>query len=322
MKPKILVTRKISDLAEEKLKKNFNTTLNENDQPIPVGDLIKMANDYDGIVSTGFDKIGNDFFNNLNGKLKIIAQVGVGYDNISIKSAKTKKIKVTNTPNVLNEAVAETTILLILAASRRIGEAYNLVRSNEWKNQKPDLTKFMIGNSVTGKTLGIIGMGRIGRIAAKCAKAFGMKIIYYNRNRLSGELEDGAKYYSEINSMLPECDFVSIHTPATAETKHILNASTISLLPKHAVVINTSRGSTIDDEALIYALQNKKIYAAGLDVFNNEPELDERYLKLDNCFVLPHVGSATHETRLAMCMMAVDNICNFFDNKPLISEVV
>tara|TARA_B100001057_G_C22383808_1_gene769477 strand:- start:122 stop:664 length:543 start_codon:yes stop_codon:yes gene_type:complete len=180
----------------------------------------------------------------------------------------------------------------------------------------------MIGNSVTGKTLGIIGMGRIGRIAAKCAKAFGMKIIYYNRNRLSGELEDGAKYYSEINSMLPECDFVSIHTPATAETKHILNASTISLLPKHAVVINTSRGSTIDDEALIYALQNKKIYAAGLDVFNNEPELDERYLKLDNCFVLPHVGSATHETRLAMCMMAVDNICNFFDNKRLISEVV
>ena len=322
MKPKILVTRKISDLAEEKLKKKFNTTLNENDQPIPVGDLIKMANDYDGIVSTGFDKIGNDFFNNLNGKLKIIAQVGVGYDNISIKSAKSKKIKVTNTPNVLNEAVAETTILLILAASRRIGEAYNLVRSNEWKNQKPDLTKFMIGNSVTGKTLGIIGMGRIGRIAAKCAKAFGMKIIYYNRNRLTGELEDGAKYYSEINSMLPECDFVSIHTPATAETKHILNASTISLLPKHAVVINTSRGSTIDDEALIYALQNKKIYAAGLDVFNNEPELDERYLKLDNCFVLPHVGSATHETRLAMCMMAVDNICNFFDNKRLISEVV
>ena len=322
MKPKILVTRKISDLAEEKLKKNFNTTLNENDQPIPVGDLIKMANDYDGIVSTGFDKIGNDFFNNLNGKLKIIAQVGVGYDNISIKSAKTKKIKVTNTPNVLNEAVAETTILLILAASRRIGEAYNLVRSNEWKNQKPDLTKFMIGNSVTGKTLGIIGMGRIGRIAAKCAKAFGMKIIYYNRNRLSGELEDGAKYYSEINSMLPECDFVSIHTPATAETKHILNASTISLLPKHAVVINTSRGSTIDDDALIDALENKKIYAAGLDVFNNEPNLDKRYLKLDNCFVLPHIGSATHETRLAMSMMAVDNIFCFFNKKPLISEVV
>ncbi len=322
MKPKILVTRKISDLAEEKLKKKFDVKLNQNDEIIPTNKLIKMANEYDGIISTGFDKIGDDFFKDLNGKLKIIAQVGVGYDNISVKSAENKKIKVTNTPNVLNEAVAETTILLILAASRRIGEAYNLVRSNEWKNQKPDITKFMIGNSVTGKTLGIIGMGRIGRMAAKCAKVFGMKIIYYNRNKLPDDLEDGAKYYSEINLMLPECDFLSIHTPATAETKHILNFSTISLLPKHAVVINTSRGSTIDDEALIDALQNNKIYAAGLDVFNNEPRLDERYLKLDNCFVLPHVGSATHETRLAMSMMAVDNICNFFDNKTLISVVV
>ena len=322
MKPKILVTRKLSDGAEEKLKNFFEVTFNLNDEPIANDDLIKMANEYDGFISTGFDKIGEDFFKNLNGKLKIIAQVGVGYDNISVKSAKDKKIKVTNTPNVLNEAVAETTILLILAASRRIGEAYNLVRSGNWKNQKPDLTKFMIGNSVTGKTLGIIGMGRIGRMAAKCAKAFGMKIIYYNRNKLSEDLEDGAKYYQDIKSMMPDCDFVSVHTPATSETKHILNSSTISLLPKHAVVINSSRGSTIDDEALIDALQNNKIYAAGLDVFNNEPNLDERYMKLDNCFVLPHVGSATHETRLAMSMMAVDNICNYFENKPLISEVV
>ena len=322
MKPKILVSRKISDLAEEKLQKEFEVTLNSKDEPIPESELIKLINDYDGMISTGFDKISENFFNNLNGKLKIIAQVGVGYDNISIKSAEEKKIKVTNTPNVLNEAVAETTILLILAASRRIGEAYNLVRADNWKNQKPDLTKFMIGNSVTGKTLGIIGMGRIGRIAAKSAKAFGMKIFYYNRNKLSDDLEDGAKYFSDIKTMLPECDFVSIHTPATAETKHILNSSTISLLPKHAVVINTSRGSTIDDDALIDALENKKIYAAGLDVFNNEPNLDQRYLKLDNCFVLPHIGSATHETRLAMSMMAVDNIYCFFSKKPLISEVV
>jgi len=322
MRPKILVTRKISDLAEKKLEKEFDTTLNLKDEPIPESELINIVKDYDGMISTGFDKISESFFKNLNGKLKIIAQVGVGYDNISIKSAESKKIKVTNTPNVLNEAVAETTILLILAASRRIGEAYNLVRTDNWKNQKPDLTKFMIGNSVTGKTLGIIGMGRIGRIAAKYAKAFGMKIIYYNRNKLSNDLEDGASYYSDIKDMLPECDFVSIHTPATAETKHILNFSTISLLPRHAVVINTSRGSTIDDDALIDALENKKIYAAGLDVFNNEPNLDKRYLNLDNCFVLPHVGSATHETRLAMSMMAVDNIYCFFNGKPLISEVV
>ncbi len=322
MKPKILVTRKISDGAEEKLKKEFDANLNLQDEPIPTDILAKMGNDYDGIITSGFDKVGEEFFSNLNGKLKIIAHVGVGYDNISIKAAEVKKIKVTNTPNVLNEAVAETTILLILAASRRAGEAYNLVRSDNWKNQKPDLTKFMIGNSVTGKTLGIIGMGRIGRIVAQSAKAFGMKIIYYNRNKLSEDLEDGAKYYSDLNSMLPECDFVSIHTPATPDTKNILNVSTIGLLPKHAVVINTSRGSTIDDNALIDALENKKIYGAGLDVFNNEPNLDIRYTKLDNCFVLPHIGSATHETRLAMSMMAVDNIYCFFNNKPLISEVV
>ncbi len=322
MKPKILVTRKISDGAEEKLKKEFDANLNLQDEPIPTDKLAKMGNDYDGIITSGFDKVGEEFFSNLNGKLKIIAHVGVGYDNISIKAAEVKKIKVTNTPNVLNEAVAETTILLILAASRRAGEAYNLVRSDNWKNQKPDLTKFMIGNSVTRKTLGIIGMGRIGRIVAQSAKAFGMKIIYYNRNKLSEDLEDGAKYYSDLNSMLPECDFVSIHTPATPDTKNILNVSTIGLLPKHAVVINTSRGSTIDDNALIDALENKKIYGAGLDVFNNEPNLDNRYTKLDNCFVLPHIGSATHETRLAMSMMAVDNIYCFFNNKPLISEVV
>ena len=284
MKQKILVSRKISDLAEEKLSKEFDVTLNLKDEPIPESQLIKIANDYDGIISTSFDKIGENFFKNLNGKLKIIAQVGVGYDNISINSALEKKIKVTNTPNVLNEAVAEITILLILAASRRIGEAYNLMRTNSWKNQKLDITKFMIGNSITSKTLGIIGMGRIGRMVAKSAKAFGMKIIYNNRNKLPDDLEDGAKYFSEIKSMLPECDFVSIHTPATAETKHILNSSTISLLSKHAVVINTSRGSTIDDDALIDALENKKIYAAGLDVFNNEPNLDERYIKLEKIF--------------------------------------
>ena len=322
MKPKILVSRKISDLAEEKLSKEFDVTLNPNDIKYSYDELINKANKFDGIISTGWDNLDSNFFENLGDKVKIISQVGVGYDNVSIESAKKKNIKITNTPNVLNESVAEITIFLILAASRRAGEGFQIVKSNKWKDLPPDMTKTMIGYSVSKKTLGIIGMGRIGRMAAQCAKAFGMKIIYYNRNKLSNDLEDGAKYYSDLNSMLPNCDFVSIHTPATAETKYILNKDTISLLPKHAVVINTSRGSTIDDDALIDALENKKIYAAGLDVFNNEPNLDKRYLNLDNCFVLPHVGSATHETRLAMSMMAVDNIYCFFNKKPLISEVI
>ena len=322
MKPKILVSRKISDGAEEILKQEFDVTLNLNDKPYPYEELIKLVNNYDGLISTSFDKLDKNFFDSLTGRLKVIGHVGVGYDNINTQSAKEKNIKVSNTPNVLNDAVAEITILLILASSRRIGEAYNLVKTNTWKDHRPDITKLMVGNEITGKTLGIIGMGRIGQIVADRARAFNMNIIYFNRNKLSKDLEKDAAYYSDLKSMLPNCDYVSLHTPATPETKNIINSETLKLFPKHSVFINTSRGSTVDDDALIEALKNKKIYGAGLDVFNNEPNLDKRYLELDNCFVLPHVGSATHETRLAMSMLAVNNLKCFFSNKPLLSEVV
>ena len=321
MKPKILVTRKMTDGAEKKLAENFEVTLNKNDAPIPYEELIKLANQYDGMAVSGWDKFDENFFNNMNGRLKIIATFSVGYDHIDIKSAKEKNIIITNTPNVLNDAVAEITLLLMLATCRKAYEGISLVKSGKWKDVKVDFVNFVMGQSLTGKTLGIIGMGRIGRIVAKRAKGFGMKIIYCNRNKLSNEIEDGAKYYESVNSMMPDCDFVSIHTPATKETKNILNNAAIELLPKHAIVINTSRGSTVDDEALIKALQNNKIYAAGLDVFINEPNVDERYLKLDNCFVLPHIGSSNYETRDAMSMMAVDNICAYFNNKPLLSKV-
>ena len=322
MKPKILVSRKISDGAEEILKQEFDVTLNLNDKPYKYEELIKLVNNYDGLISTSFDKLDKNFFDSLTGRLKVIGHVGVGYDNINTQSAKEKNIKVSNTPNVLNDAVAEITILLILASSRRIGEAFNLVKTNTWKDHRPDITKLMVGNEITGKTLGIIGMGRIGQIVADRARAFNMKIIYFNRNKLSKDLEKDAAYYSDLKSMLPNCDYVSLHTPATPETKNIINSETLKLFPKHSVFINTSRGSTVDDDALIEALKNKKIYGAGLDVFNNEPNLDKRYLELDNCFVLPHVGSATHETRLAMSMLAVNNLKCFFSNKPLLSEVV
>ena len=321
MKPKILVTRKMTDEAEKKLAENFEVTFNKNDDPIPYEELIKLANQYDGMVVSGWDKFDENFFNNMNGRLKIIATFSVGYDHIDIKSAKEKNIIITNTPNVLNDAVAEITLLLMLATCRKAYEGISLVKSGKWKDVKVDFVNFVMGQSLTGKTLGIIGMGRIGRIVAKRAKGFGMKIIYCNRNKLSNEIEDGAKYYESINTMMPDCDFVSIHTPATKETKNILNNTAIELLPKHAIVINTSRGSTIDDEALIKALQNNKIYAAGLDVFINEPNVDERYLKLDNCFLLPHIGSSNYETRDAMSMMAVDNIYAYFNNKPLPSKI-
>ena len=321
MKPKILVTKKMTDEAEKKFAENFEVTFNKNDDPIPYEELIKLANQYDGMAVSGWDKFDENFFNNMNGRLKIIATFSVGYDHIDIKSAKEKNIIITNTPNVLNDAVAEITLLLMLATCRKAYEGISLVKSGKWKDVKVDFVNFVMGQSLTGKTLGIIGMGRIGRIVAKRAKGFGMKIIYCNRNKLSNEIEDGAKYYESVNSMMPDCDFVSIHTPATKETKNILNNAAIELLPKHAIVINTSRGSTVDDEALIKALQNNKIYAAGLDVFINEPNVDERYLKLDNCFLLPHIGSSNYETRDAMAMMAVDNIYAYFNNKPLLSKV-
>jgi len=321
MKPKILVTRKMTDEAENKLAENFDVTFNKNDEPIPYDELIKLANQYDGLVVSGWDKFDENFFNQMSGKLKIIATFSVGYDHINIKSAKEKNVVITNTPNVLNDAVAEITLLLMLVTCRKAYEGINLVKSDKWKNVKVDFVNFVMGQSMTGKTLGIIGLGRIGRIVAKRAKGFGMKIIYYNRNKLSNELEDGAKYYESVNSMMPDCDFVSIHTPATSETKNILNSEAINLLPNHAIVINTSRGSTLDDEALIEALQNKKIYAAGLDVYIDEPNVDERYLKLDNCFLLPHIGSSNYETRDAMAMLAVKNINAFFDNKTLLSRV-
>ena len=321
MKPKILVTRKITDEAENNLAENFDVTFNKNDEPIPYEKLIDLANQYDGLVVSGWDKFDENFFNKMKGKLKIIATFSVGYDHININSAKEKNIVITNTPDVLNDAVAEITIFLMLAACRKAYEGVNLVKSDNWKKVKIDFVNFVMGQSMTGKTLGIIGLGRIGRIVAKRAKGFGMKIIYHNRNKLSDKLEEGAKYYNTLNSMMPDCDFVSIHTPATSETKNILNSEAINLLPNHAIVINTSRGSTLDDEALIEALQNNKIYAAGLDVFVDEPNVDERYLKLDNCFLLPHIGSSNYETRDAMAMLAVKNINAFFKNDPLPTKV-
>jgi glyoxylate reductase len=321
MKPKILVTRKISDIAEKYLKEKFDVSLNLKDEAIPYENLAKICNEYEGVIAASWDKFDSNFFNAMNGKLKIIASIAVGYDNIDIEAAKNKKIIITNAPNVLNDAVAETTLLLMLGAARRAYEGLMLVKSGKWKDAKVDFTNFMVGKPLTGKTLGIVGMGRIGKIVAERAKGFGMKIIYYNRKKILTDMEAGAKYYESINGMMPHCDFVSIHCPATPETKNILNKEAINLLPSNAIVINTSRGMTVDDNALIEALENKKIYAAGLDVFNNEPSLDNRYLELDNCFTLPHIGSANDETRAAMSLIAFENIVAHFDSQEYPSRV-
>jgi glyoxylate reductase len=247
MKPKILVTRKIMNSAEVRLKKKFDVFLNEKDIPIKYEDLVKVANQYDGIICSGWDKLDKNFFNQLNNKLQIIAGIGIGYDNIDVESAKNKKIIVTNSPNKSNDAVAEITIFLLIGAARKAYEGVKIVKSDLWKEKKIDWTNFMLGHSLANKTLGIIGMGRIGRVVAKRAKAFGMKIIYFNRNKLSSELEGSAKYYGSVDEMMPHCDFVSINCPSSPETIKIMSAKAISLLPLHAVIVNTSRGNTIDE---------------------------------------------------------------------------
>ena len=322
MKPKILVTRKIMTAAEERLKKNFDVLLNEKDIPIKNEDLANVANQFDGMICSSWDKLDKSFFLKLSNKIQIIAGIGIGYDNIDVISAKQKNIVVTNSPNKSNDAVAEIAIFLLIGAARKAYEGVKIVKSDIWKNKKIDWHKFMLGQSLTNKTLGIIGMGRIGRVIAKRAKAFGMKINYYNRNRLSLELEDEAKYFNSVNEMMPYCDFVSVNCPSTPETIKILSKEAISLLPSHAVIVNTSRGNTVDEEALIEALQNKKIHGAGLDVFNNEPNIDNRFFELDNCFTLPHIGSADLVTRKAMSIQAVENIEAHFLKKSYPSRVV
>jgi glyoxylate reductase len=322
MKPKILVTRKLMSAAEERLKRNFDVLLNEKDIPIKYEDLANVANQFDGMICSGWDKLDKNFFQNLNNKIKIIAGIAIGYDNIDIESAKKKNIVVTNSPNKSNDAVAEITIFLLIGAARRAYEGVKMVKTNTWKDKKIDFCELMLGQSLTNKNLGIIGMGRIGRAIAKRAKAFGMKINYFNRNKLSPELEDGAKYFKSVNEMMSHCDFISVNCPSTPETIKILSREAISLLPPHAVIVNTSRGNTIDEEALIEALQNKKIHGAGLDVFYNEPKIDERFFELDNCFTLPHIGSANYVTREAMCVQAVENIEAHFFKKNYPSRVV
>ena len=314
MKPKIFVTRKISDIAEEKLKKDFEITLNLKDEPVPTSELIKLANEYDGFISTGFDSIGEDFFKNLNGRLKIIAQVGVGYDNISIKSAKDKKIKITNTPNVLNEAVAEITILLILASSRRIGEAFSIVKSGNWKYQKPDLTKFMVGNSVIGKTLGIIGVGAIGQIVAENAGSLGMNLIG-NDIEISENNEIWKKLnikYCSFEEVVSQSDAITIHVPLTKKTSNLFNEKEFKNMQKGSFIINSSRGGIVNEEDIVKFLKNGHLGGAMLDVFESEPiDNVSIFSGIENLILTPHIAGLTCESNIRVSEVISNKILKY-----------
>ena len=314
---KVLVTTKLLQSNEVRISKLWDVKLNLNNEIYSEDKLIKLSRDCDGILSSILDKIDEKIINKLSDKVRIISNFGVGFGNIDIEAASKRNIVVTNTPDVLTDATAEIAMLLILGASRRVVEGMKWVRNKNWKWT----ADFLIGKQLSGSRLGILGMGRIGRAVAKRAKAFGMEIHYHNRSKLKQDLEAGATYHDNIQSLFSISDILSINCPATNETKNIINKKTLEFFSKEVVITNSARGDMIDDDAMVQALKNKRIFALGLDVYNGEPNIHPGYLELPNVFILPHLGSATEKTRTAMADLAISNIEEFFKSGKCINQV-
>ena len=305
---KILITRKLIKESEDKAVKTFNPIFNTNDELYSQKKVIEMSNGCDGILSSLTDKMDKQTIDKLPDTIKIISNFAVGFGNIDLEAAKSRGIVVTNTPEVLSDATAEIGILLILGACRRAAEGIQSAQEGGWKWS----ADYLIGKQLTGTRLGVLGMGRIGQKIAKIARSLGMIIHYHNRSKLSEEKEQGAVYHKDIKSLFSVSDVLSICCPATKETENMINKETVEYFPKGAVITNVARGDIVDDEALIDALNRRKIYAVGLDVYKNEPNLNPGYSKIKSAFILPHLGSATKDTRIAMANLAIDNIDEFF----------
>ena len=285
--------------------------LNSNDKIYSTQEIIEGSKNCDGILSSVTDPINTDTISKLSSSIKIIANGAVGFGNIDFKAARAKGIAVTNTPDVLTDATADIQILLLLGASRKAYEGRLAAESQNWQWS----WDFLLGKQMSNKKLGILGMGRIGRAVARRAKGFGMEIHYHNRSRLPSEQENGAIYHKDLKGLFEQSEFLSINCPATAETIKIINKETLSYLTNNAVVGNAARGDVVDDEAMIEALKNGKVFAYGLDVYNGEPKIHPEYLKLKNIFLLPHLGSATKRTRWDMAYRATKNLEDFFNEK-------
>jgi lactate dehydrogenase-like 2-hydroxyacid dehydrogenase len=311
-KPSVLVTRKLPDDVEERAVQLFKARLNPGDKLYSPDELGAAAEGFDGLLITPAEKMTAENLQKLPDSVRVIATFSVGYDHIDVPAAVTRGIAVANTPDVLTAATADIAMLLMLGAARGASWGERMVREDKWRNWSPT---YPLGYDVSGQRLGILGMGRIGQALAKRARAFDMTIHYHGRSRLAPEREQGAVYHASLDDMLPHCDFLSVHCASTPETRGIINERAIGLLPANAIVVNTSRGDVVDDEALITALQSGRLAAAGLDVFRNEPDIDPRYRTLDNAFLLPHLGSATRQTRSAMGHRALDNLEAFFAGK-------
>ena len=308
-KPKLLVTQKFPAAVEGRARSGYEARVNATGATWDADELVEASAGMDGLLVAANDSLRADVIGRLAESVRIVATFSVGYEHIDVAAANKRGLVVTNTPDVLTDATADMAILLMLAAARRAGEGERTLRAGAWTGWTP--TQFL-GTQVTGKRLGIVGMGRIGRAVAHRARAFGMEIHYHNRNRLAAGTEEGAVFHGDLDDLLGVCDFLSLHCPLTPETAKLLNAERIARLPEGAVVVNSARGGVVDDKALIAALESGNVAAAGLDVYDGEPNVNAGYLDLENAFLAPHLGSATIETRNAMGFRALDNLDAFF----------
>ena len=313
---KIVVTGKIPEVALEKLKKSHEVISWGEETPISRDELLKRVSGANVIVSLLTEKIDEEVLTSAGNDLKAVCNVAVGYNNIDVAACKNKNVLVTNTPGVLTDATADIAMALILMTTRRLSEGERVIR-----NQDPWAWGmfYMLGSSIQNQTLGIVGMGQIGIATALRAKSFGMKIIYTRRNRLDEKIEkELSAQYVSLDDLLQQSDIVSLHCPYSTETHHLISDAQLSKMKKTSYLINTARGPIVNEEALANALVNKTIAGAGLDVYENEPKVNEKLLKLDNVVLLPHLGSATVETRTAMATTAANNALEIISgNKPL-----
>jgi lactate dehydrogenase-like 2-hydroxyacid dehydrogenase len=301
----LLITRRVPDAVAARAARDYDVRPNDADTPYTPAELLRLAEGTDAILCTPTDRLDGPLIRALPASVRVIGTFSVGYDHIDIAGARARGIRVVNTPDVLSVATAELAFLLILAASRRAGEGERLVRSGHWMGWAPTL---LLGRPVSGKRLGIFGMGRVGRELARMAGAFDMSVHYRDVTRLPPELGRGAIWHDSDASFLSACDVLSLHAPGGAVTRKWLNAERVALLPRGAVVVNAARGTLVDDEALIAALRTGQVGCAGLDVYDGEPAIHPGYRALENVVLLPHLGSATTDTRDAMGHVALDGI--------------
>jgi lactate dehydrogenase-like 2-hydroxyacid dehydrogenase len=304
-KPILVVTSRYPKEVEDRIDRDYNARRNPNQLPFSQQELLSAAEGANALFITPADRLDSAFFQKVSPTVRIIATYSVGFEHIDLEAAARRKIPVAYTPGVNSEATADIAMLLLLGASRRAYEAQELVRTGAWRPLSPDM---LLGWQVGGKVLGILGMGRVGQAVTRRARGFGMTIHYCDASKLPAEITGDAVYHKDPSDLLRVSQFLSLHAPETPATRHFLNSKAISLLPPGAIVVNTARGGLVVDDDLIAALKSGRVAAAGLDVFEGEPKLHPEYVSLKNTFLLPHIGSATIETRTAMGMLVLDNV--------------